>query len=370
MANNPRWTSSFKSHIWIFNVGRGLSIFIRTPLNQGIWYDLGSSDKFSPSEFLGKNILPYLTKYKKCGVAQAVISHPHADHISEIESLKKDGEQKEGSQKLFYPCLLTCPHDKTDGSEKPEALDWNRIENPKGSEDKLDMYKAIYSDRKLPLQTIIYDSTRTVPNLEYGLYYVRPPVVDKIYSDDNHAYGNGVSLILYYRHGFHSLLIPGDINPKCIKHILDDDKGTEKRYTIFDKKKCETHPEWSQRNCGQPSLKTILFDHGLSVLIASHHGLESCFSNDLYEAIKNKKPDIVVISEKRHLFDKDGKVDSRYQSEEGAKGLKVNIEGKEETRYSVSTRDGHHMLIEFQGTGGVPQIFLNKDPSVLLKLMH
>ena len=46
---------------------------------------------------------------------------------------------------------------------------------------------------------------------------------------------------------------------------------------------------------------------------------------------------------------------------------KVYIDGKEENRYSVSTRDGHHMLILFQGTGGYPEVYLEKDPDVLLK---
>lgn len=360
---SPSWVSSQRSHIWVFNVGRGLCIFIRTALNQGIMYDFGSSEDFKPSDFLKKHIVPYLDKYKKCRIAQSIISHPHADHISNVSCLTEPDIENAP----FRPELHTCPHDKTVGSAKPEALDWNRIKNPKESESNIDIYKSFYAKRNLPIQTILYDSTRSIPNLEYGLYYVRPPVVDEIFPDNDQEYGNGTSLVVLYRHGFHTLLIPGDINPNTLKHMLDEGTGLEKRYTVFDRRQNALHPAWHQISDDQPSLKSFLGNNGLSILVAPHHGLESGFSEDLYRAIKDGKPGLVVISEKRHLLDTDGKVDPFYQSPDGARGQKVYIEGNEENRYSVSTRDGHYILILFQGTGGQPEIYLEKDPNVLLK---
>lgn len=361
-ARSPGWTTSFKTHIWVFNVGRGLSIFIRTPLNQGIIYDFGSSEEFSPSDFLQEHILPHLDKYKECRVAQIFISHPHADHIASIGCLSNAQEEKSD----IYPNLLTCPHHKTDGSAKPEDLDWKRIKNPNGSETNIETYKKLYEHRNLPLQTILYDSERSVPNLEYGLYYVRPPVVADIFPENDQEYGNGVSLVVYYRHGYHTLLIPGDVNPDAIKHLLDEGEGMEKRYTVLDRRQSTNHPNWHQITGDQPSLKLLLGERGLSILVAPHHGLESGFSEDLYKAIKDGKPGLVVLSEKRHLSETDGKVEPYYQCPDGAKGQKVLIEGKGEDRYSVSTRNGHHILILFQGTGGSPQVFLEKDPKDLL----
>ena len=75
---------------------------------------------------------------------------------------------------------------------------------------------------------------------------------------------------------------------------------------------------------------------------------------------------LVIISEKRHMTEIDGKIDSRYQTADGASGMYVKIDNKEDFRYSVSTRSGHHILIIFQGTGGPPKIYLNKDPDELL----
>jgi len=173
-------------------------------------------------------------------------------------------------------------------------------------------------------------------------------------------------LVIFYRHGYHTILIPGDINPDTLKHLLEEDEGMEKRYTTFDRRQSVLHPKWHEACSDQPSLKALFGLHGLSILVAPHHGLESGFSEDLYKSIKNEKPDLVVISEKRHLSDSDGNVDPFYQTSDGAKGQKVFIDGKEEKGFSVSTRNGHHVLILFQGTGGEPEVYLEKDPKSLL----
>jgi len=362
VGNNSSWITSLKSHIWIFNVGRGLCIFIRTALNQGIMYDFGSSEDLKPADFLGKHIVPYLDSYKDCRVAQTIISHPHADHITDIKCLLESDNRKSP----FYSSLHTCPHDKTDGAEKSEVIDWNRIRNPKGTEENIEIYKTLYKGRKLPLQTILYESTRSIPNLEYGIYYVRPPVVSEIYPDNDQEYGNGMSIVVYYRHGYHTLLITGDINPDVFKHLLDEGKGMEKRLTEFSRRQSSLHPSWHEKSEDQLSLKSLLGKYGLSVLIAPHHGLESGFSEDLYRAMRDEKPGLVVISEKRHLSDTDGEVDQYYQTANGSKGQKVWIDGEEEERFSVSTRNGHHILILFQGTGGQPEVFLERNPEALL----
>jgi len=361
----PKWVSSFKSYVLIFNVERGISIFIRTPLNQGIMYDFGSSPDFKPSVFLKEHIIPYLDKYKNSSLAQTIISHPHTDHFTDIDCLFVPSVK--GSP--FFSSLHTCPHDKTDGTAKTEVINWERIKNPEGTDEKIKKYRSLFEGRFTPLQTILYDSTRSIPNLEYGLYYVRPPVVEEIYPDNDQEYGNGVSLVIFYRHGYHSLLIPGDINPDTFKHLLDEGDGLEKRYTKFDKRQSALHPDWHKASGNQPGLKDLLEYHGLSILVAPHHGLESGYSEDLYQSIKDDRPGLVVISEKRHKSETDGQVDPFYQSKDGAKGQDVYIEGNKESHYSVSTRNGHHILISFQGTGGKPKVYLEPDANTLLEKM-
>lgn len=358
---SEHWRDTYFSYIWIFNVGRGLSIFIRTALNHGIIYDFGSSEDFSPIEFIEDNIIPYLYEYKGKKIAQTIISHPHLDHISEIESLID-------SDSPFNAVLHTCPHDKYDEDYPDERIDWERVNNPTGSEEKIKIYRSLYEDekRELPLQTIQYDSEHSVPDLEYGIYYIRPPTLNDLFPKDDQNYTNGTSLVFFFRHGLHTLLIPGDIPPSAMDFLLKERSGCEKRYTIFSRIESQNHPDWHIETSDQPSLKGCLQQQGLSILVAPHHGLESGYSETLYNSILGGKPQLVIISEKRHLSPSDGQVDERYQTEEGAEGISINIEGTIRSRYSISTRNGHNILIIFKGTSGSPKVFAEREPEKLL----
>lgn len=354
------WETSTATHIYIFNVGRGNSAFIRTPLNQGFLLDMGNEGGeagFSPAKFIKQNFLKKLDDYKEHKIAQAILSHPHEDHVTECEELY-DGEE-------MRPTLVTCPHDK-DGSEKDEKLNWNRIKNRDAELKK--RYTTVYEGRKPPLQTIQYDSKLPVPpRLEYGIYYVRPPQVEKLHADDN-KYGNGTSIVFYYRHGVHSILVPGDITPECMRQILNEAEGTEKRYTKFDRRFTQEHPNWHEKSFDQPSLRFGLSTDGLSILVAPHHGLESCFCPELFQVMRNNKPMLNIISEKRQLSESDGKVHDFYQKPDGASGLDIVCDGAlERQRRSVSTRNGHHILIIFKGVG-VPQVVLDKSADNLVRI--
>jgi hypothetical protein len=329
-------------------------------LNHGIIYDFGSSEDFCPSEFIEKNLIPYLSKPKDgCTLIQTVISHPHLDHISNIECLQKSS---------FNSALHTCPHHKN-STEILEAIDWSRIQNPKGNEEKVKIYKELYENRNLPLQTARFDSDQSIPNLEYGIFYLRPPEVAKLFPNNDQEYANGISLLLYYKHGRHSILIPGDVNPEVLSKIIAEEVGLEKRYTVCSKIETLKNPNWSLKTSDQPSLSELL-KNGLTILVAPHHGLESGFSKELFAAIKNNKPEIVAISEKRHTGENDGSVHKNYQSVDGASGLIAHIDGIPEERLSISTVGGHHMLFVFPGVNGSPEIYLEKDPCLLLDKMN
>lgn len=358
------WTDSKALHIFIFNVGRGLSVFIRTSSNHGILYDLGSSADFSPLNFLEKHILPHLEKYEGHRIAQMIISHPHGDHITEIESVKEAG-----SNGSVYPYFLTCPHDR-DGAAKPEKIDWNRITNRDSESALLDCYRTFMEGRNPPLQSLLQTSDLEVDGLEYGIYYVRPPYIgSQLHPTSDQEYSNGISLMLYLKYGAHSILLPGDANPAAIKHILDEGVGMEKRYTRFGAWEMLGKDKWTKENANQPSLKALLNVHGLSVLLAPHHGLESGYSEELYAALKDGKPRLAVVSEKRHTGENDGAVDSRYHGTTGASGLTVNIDGKDEVRNSVSTRNDHHILIKFESDADSPVVVLRSNPEELIAEM-
>ena len=357
--SGKKWYETFYTYIWIFNTGRGLSLCVRFPHNIGIVYDLGSSEEFSPIDFIREHIAPKLTPYNKSPIAQCFLSHPHADHVGEVARTYDRDDEKAS----LVSSLLTCPNDKSE----EEKIDFDRIINDDNRE-LIDIYRGSYEKRTPPLQSLISDGKAYVPNVEYGFYYLLPNRVDDLHSDSDHKYVNGLSILLYLRHGKNSVLISGDSTPEVTSELLLGGKHVAKRYTYFSNAPAGIPADYHLRTSTQPVLKNLLNDRGLSVLVTPHHGLESCYSPELFEAIKGGKPYINVISEKRHLSDSDGSVDQRYQKAEGAIGVPVDIEGVKEDRFSVSTRDGHHILIILTGTVSQPYVFLRNDPEDLLKI--
>jgi hypothetical protein len=283
------------------------------------------------------NLHGKLADYKGHKIAQAILTHPHHDHISDCGPLT-------ANEKL-HPTLITCPNDK----ESTDAVDWSRIKNRDGNKS-LEKYKKLYAGRELPLQTIEHTSSNSMTqDLEYGLYYIKPAVCEDLHTDDN-EYGNSLSVVSYIRYGKNSILLPGDVTPLAMEKILGQTEGAEKRFTVFNKKVQQEHPRWIKETFDQPSLKGRLGEHGLTVLLAPHHGLKSCYSPELYAAIKGGKPDLVAISEMQAPGEGQGEIDGRYQSESGSNGLTVKISGTDEFRRSVTTK-GHHILIRMNGTG-------------------
>ena len=365
------WEQTLYTYIWIFNIGRGFASFIRLPQNIAFMVDMGSSDDFSPRNFIEKNLIKRLNKFTdtfgiKKQIAQLIISHPHADHISEISTIKND--QQENS--FIDAALITCPHNKKYEDDlatkyKDEKTDLSRITNQHNQKWLIDKYLAMIEKRNLPLQTISAKDI-TVPNVEYGIYYVRPPVCDEIHKNDDQKYSNSISLVFYYRHGNQNILIPGDITPEAFEKVLSCDADVERRYTNFSS---DYDSDDSKINTGtQAKLKDLLTKHGLSILIPSHHGLKSGYFAKLYNHIQGGKPSLNVISEKRHVGEKAGEIQSDYQNSNGAKGIEVDVGGKKETRYSVSTRQGH-ILIVFKGTDNKPHVYLRSKPEDLLNIV-
>lgn len=357
--SKKKWHETFYTYIWVFNTGRGLAICVRFPHNTGILFDLGASEDFSPIEFVAKHIAPMFTPYKASKIAQCFLSHPHADHLSEISRIIDRDDDKA----LLHPYLLTCPNDKAEGEE----VNFKRFIND-DNRDLIAQYRKSYEERKPPLQSLESDGKTYIPYVEYGFYYVHPPHVDKIHPDISQDYVNGLSLVFYLRHGKNSIVIPGDITPAVMKELLLGGKHISKRYTYFSNVPTNLPPDFHTKTSSQPPLKTLLEQRGLSVLVAPHHGLESGFTPELFDAIKGNKPYINIISEKRHLSETEGKVDRRYQSANCAIGVPVNIEGKTEERYSASTRNGQHILVILSGTVDQPYVFLRSDPEDLLSI--
>ena len=359
------WSNSTQTFIWIFPVGRGNAVFLRTALNQGFIVDMGEGEDVDPAEFVREHFLPKLDEYKDHKIAQVILSHPHTDHIAQCGELAENTDEDatedkgEGEDEDLYPTLLTCPNDKTEAEE----VNWDRF-SESGSEIR-QTYRDLFAKRQPPLQTIDYDSVHKANDLEYGVYWVRPPVCDKLHPSDDNKYGNAISVMLYLRHGVHSILCPGDCTPEAMDLILDNADGSEKRFTQFH----DAAPDdWHTATSDQPDLCDLLENDGLTVLMAPHHGLESCYSEKLYSTIRDGKPRLVIISERRLAKEGDGKTDDRYTNGSGGAGVSVEYEGEKAQKTYLTTKNGHHILCLFSGAGQ-PRIYADKDPTALLKVL-
>ena len=191
--------------IFILNVGRGLSIIIKTSQSYCIIYDFCSTSYFSPIKLFREYELfnsfsiysePHLPAKK---IAQFIISHPHLDHISDLTNENCDFINNNS----FY---ITCQNDKADGNSIEDnkvghKINFNRINNPDEAADEILNYKNLYKFRKLPLSTLVHYDESITNNLKIGYYYLTHKQVDELFPTDNQKYSNSLSIVLYISHG-------------------------------------------------------------------------------------------------------------------------------------------------------------------------
>lgn len=324
--------------VYMFNVGRGLAVLIKTPHNYAMLYDLGSSEELSPIAdiYHKKDFLSQMVGSER-KIAQCIISHPHLDHISDLTDENKDFINAQSA-------LVSCQNDKdkTAGQADGHKIDFSRIKNP-GGDKKVDNYKALYKDRNLPLMTFNPDVDGV--DFQVGYYYLTHKQADELFSKDDQEYANSLSIVLYMSYCGLTILIPGDITPDAFELILNG--KCEKRFTDYKRKMNENkRQKWAQETSDQPNLKTLLEKKGLTILVAPHHGLESGYPQCLFDLLGEDKPDIILISE-RPQSENSGSVDQRYQNGTCSKG--VVIGGK--TRYSLTTRNDGHIKVCFKSDG-------------------
>lgn len=326
---------SNKTEIWILNVERGLSTLIKTSQNDIVIYDVGSTKDFSPLKtFNDERIFVKLGKEKYFD--QVIISHPHQDHISDLDedNVKYLGINTE---------LITCQNDKTKDQIKGHQIDFNRISNQESGKVFEENLKNLYKERRLPLQTFVNKKVVDEPNIKIGYYYITHDQANELFPKNDQEYSNSLSIVLYISHGNHSLLFTGDITPMALELIIAG--KCEKRFTDYSIKQSEDKKiSWSSKTTDQPSLKTLL-KNGISFLVAPHHGLESGYSEALFDELGENKPKLILISEKRKSGENQGKLHQNYQNGKCSTGLKVNSKD----RWSLSTANDGHIRITLTG---------------------
>ena len=90
---------SAQTELYVWDVGDGAAIYVKTPNGKNVVIDCGASDDFSPTEYL-KNSL---------GVTQIdylIISHPHKDHIKDFENIEDHYGYKENGELRYHITTL------------------------------------------------------------------------------------------------------------------------------------------------------------------------------------------------------------------------------------------------------------------------
>lgn len=267
-------------------------------------------------------------------IAQCVISHPHLDHISDLN----DDNASFINENSAY---VTCQNDKAD-NEKGHCIDFSRINNPK-SDTQIANYKALYKNRSLPLRTI--NPKKDGVDFQMGYYYLTHVQVEKLFPKDDQRYSNSLSIVLYLSYMGLSILIPGDITPEAFDVVLNG--KCEKRFTDYRRALSdEKRSLWASSTSDQPNLGNLLSKKGLTVLVAPHHGLESGYPKCLFDLLGSKKPEIILISEKSQT-ENSGKIDQRYQNGTCSVGVMFD----DVKRYSLTTRNDGHLQVLFGDDG-------------------
>lgn len=297
--------------IVIFNVGGALSCFAEFDNKKAV-IDLGASQEFSPvDDFLiplsnagkfPKGIDSF--NKEKFVLDQLFLSHLDNDHISDYEKFRK----------IFHPGYMTCPNDnETQDSIFRIIINFFTGEN--------EVRKLVLADMKTrsavtPNPYGMSASNPLVSTLpEIRLFYINPTECG---SDDNlkAGYANNISLVLFAKVGDKTLLLPGDILKEGMRYLIDN----------------------------RIEFKNCLSTEGIDYLIAPHHGLQTSFSEYLFQTINGNKTRLNIISEKireETSVENRSDVDQRYYSSDYSTGDNVLHQN------AVKTSMGH-IVIDFE----------------------
>lgn len=260
----------------IFNVERGFCGFIRSPNNYALLIDCGSSANFSPIKYILDNEIKHVEEYEGYKLAQFICSHPHDDHISDIERLKRELKPRIISGWRFD--------------------DWEEIKDPE--EEKKDAYVNLGSYANFrdgyTQDVLTYPDWGMTLSHNLGLTESE----SKKINPDRLAWVNNSSIIVTLNYKGYKFFFSGDLMKDGWETLL-------KR---------------------EPFKKAL---EGTRFFIASHHGHSSGYTSEIFKVCK---PWVNIISEKSGE-----EIEAAYSSKENASGAKI---GDKVRRMITTRKDG------------------------------
>lgn len=275
--------------IKVWDVLHGLAIHIRTPNGKDVVIDAATNKNgFSPLKHIKQN-------HKVGTIEYAIITHPHMDHIRDIEELI-----------AFAPKVMKKP-----SHIKRQDLDLSAFSS--GDRGVIEKYFELNDSYSSNIDDGHEHNPKNPEN--YGGVSIQTFGIE----DLPKANLNDHSIVTVIEYAGSKILIPGDNEAASWKKLLDKEDFR----------------------------KAI---NGTDVFVAAHHGRESGYYKELFQYIA---PSIIIISDSPGT---DTSAVSRYYTH--SKGWKVfgGSAGDEgETRYVLSTRcDG---MIQIKCGLGNPKNF-------------
>ncbi len=286
--------------LWVFNVGRGLCVAIRSPNGYLCVMDCGRSDDFSAIEWLASQ---EWTKHKGYKLSKLIITHPHVDHIADVENVTRN----------LQPFMIL--------RRKKNDLNWEKVIG--GGSDETAAMKH-YVDTYMPPKYNLTIEDKDKPDWGNGFtlhcYCLDENDAENISGTDS-AYVNNTSYVTILKYKRYCFALSGDIESDAMAALLGDSR----------------------------SLCTAI-GSGVDFYLTPHHGHESGFSNEWFNTAGATRI-FNIASERRKGRGEDDsktKADARYSQDDCCKGN--NREG----RKLVSTKeDGHiHIWISDDGKWG------------------
>ena len=251
------------------DIGLGTSTFIKTDNNLNIIFDCGQNNE------TGKNAFDELNGES---LNYLILTHPHKDHIEALISKN-----------------YAKPEQITKNNSIPKNLIEKQISNANNDYDEkiFRKYKELNDTYCHDVdQSISYLNPDNNGNVEM-IFFIPPNIV----SDELNDY----SIAAYLSYEGYKILLMGDNTLDNIDKLLEDQEFKAK-------------------------IKNV------DVLLAPHHGRESCYSQELMEHVN---PKITIISDKPE--DDNESASNKYSA--NSRGMTIDINGKSKFRSCITTRN-------------------------------
>ncbi len=273
--------------IIVWDVQHGNAIYMKTPNGRNVMFDIGTGSHAKGKEF---SPLKFLKNYWEVDCLHyLVISHPHADHISDISNMFDLG---------IEPLTLTRPKCINPALIKKS----NQPRYAQVVEDYLELDKKYIC----PVNGGWLDASNRA---NYG------DVQINCFSQQEEGINNlnNYSIVAVVEYAGEKIVIPGDIEAAGWKALLEK---ANFRQTII----------------------------GTTIFVAAHHGREAGYHGDIF---KYFKPDIVIVSDGPST---DTSVTNRYTNHAKGTWIKKRSAGFKKRSVLTTRNDGWiHILVHDTG---------------------